>query len=143
MKQHGELKDPADDPMVTLPNPRRPEHGLTQIGYQLFSDCGLTMLSWGEISLEQHTQLLVERTPAFRSTVVAPSGAGTLEGRDDVLWLGFDGPQGSVIACFGFQHTDNDFFFDNVSVPIGESPPGRPMSTSVPSGSFAECNIST
>jgi hypothetical protein len=122
----GQRKAAADDPDVILPDPGRPENDLTQLGYQMFTACGLTVLSWGGVSLEQHMQLLVERAPVFGGTVVNPAGAGSLRGRDDGLWVGFEGPRGSVIAYFAIHRGDggdfSDFVLNNVMNPVAELP---------------------
>ncbi|MCK0177620.1 hypothetical protein [Mycolicibacterium sp. F2034L] len=108
-------KSASTDPQVTLSDPVRPADDLTQKGYQLFKACGLTALSWAEMPLEQHSRLLFNRLPVFHTTVVNPAGGGALGGRDDGIWMGYEGPRGSVISYHAFPDGDSDFLFDNVT----------------------------
>ena len=53
----------AADAAVILPDPGLPEDDPKQLGYQALKACGLTILSFGNLSLEKHTQLLLETSP--------------------------------------------------------------------------------
>lgn len=107
---------------AVLPDPGLPEHDLTQLAYQGFKACGLTILSYGNVSLEQHTQLALNHVPALRNSEVKPIGGAFLAGRDD-LWIGFEGPRGSVIAYFVLGGSDGDFIHDSILKPMSALPP--------------------
>lgn len=118
----GSRKSPSQDGTVTLPDPGFPDGDLTQLGYKLFEACGLTYVSYGPIGIEDHVRLLVDHAPAFSTTVASLSGSGTLGGRDDSAWIGFAGPEGSVVAYFAFPDADSGFLLEKVGDPIATMP---------------------
>lgn len=87
----GATKTGSDAPTVNMASPGRSEHDLDQIGWEFFNGCGLTLLSYGELEIERHLALVLERLPMLRDTVVAPVGFGTPAGRDDGVWLAYNG----------------------------------------------------
>lgn len=111
----------AGDATVTLPDPGLTEHDLRQLAYRAFSAFGMTLLSFANLKLEQLTRLLLQHAPVFGDTIVRPSGFGSPAGHDDSLWIGFEGPHGSVIAYFA--SSDGDFVNTNVLMPMSALPP--------------------
>ena len=115
---------PSDDKTRTLPNPGLPEGNPTQISYELLKACGLSLVSYGRLPLDQHVSLLLERIPLFRDTVASPLCAGHLAGRDDAIWTAYDGTSGSAIVFFAVgAASDVDFVQHSVLKPMATLPP--------------------
>ncbi|MEZ7240284.1 hypothetical protein QYS60_21265 [Rhodococcus sp. GXMU-t2271] len=111
---------PSGDATARLPDPGLDENNPMQLAYDLFKACGITILSFGNLSLEQLARLLLQDAPIFGDTVVRPHGIGFLAGHDDRPWIGFEGPQGSVIAYFAASGGD---FMHDVLMPMSALPP--------------------
>ncbi len=114
------VNPPAGDPSVYLQDPGGAETDLPQLAYGLLKACGLTIMSFGQIPLAQLTGLLLQFAPAFRSTEVRGAGVGFLGGEDGKLWMGFEGPHGSLIAYCGI--VDGDFTQSEVLKPVSSMP---------------------
>lgn len=111
----------ADDGRTTLSDPGLPDGNLTQLSYEGFKACGLTVLSYGELPLHDHVRLLLEHAPAFRGTEVRPLGGGIIGGDDRNLWIGLQGPRGSVVAFYALG-SDGDFVQHSVLKPMSALP---------------------
>lgn len=106
----------SDDERTTLSDPGLPDDNLTQLSYKGFKACGLTVLSYGELPLQEHVRLLLAHAPAFRDTEVRPVGGGTIGGDDHKLWIGLEGPLGSVVSFFALSSDSNFVGFIQHSV---------------------------
>ncbi|MCK0177629.1 hypothetical protein [Mycolicibacterium sp. F2034L] len=116
-----ERKSASDDPKVRLPDPCRPDDDQKQLAYRMFDACGLTVLSWGPLSLERLVEMLLAVAPEFRHSEISAGGAGSLPGHDG-MWLGLDGPSGSLIAYFVTGGDDGQKVVDHVLDPIQQLP---------------------
>lgn len=96
------------DEHTTLTDPGLPGGNLTQLSYEGFKACGLTVLSYGALPLQEHVRLLLAQAPAFRRTEVRPMGGGIIDGDDRKLWIGLEGPLGSVVAFYALG-SDTEF----------------------------------
>lgn len=117
----GGVNPAAGDPSVFLPDPGLDDEDLAQLGYNLMKACGLTILAFGQYPLEQLVGLLLQHAPAFGNTEVRPAGIGSIAGHDDKLWMGFEGPYGSLIAFFAVG--GGDFVQEEVLRPVSSMVP--------------------
>ena len=112
------------DEKATLADPGLPDGNLTQLSYQGFKSCGLTVLSYGALPLQAHVRLLLAQAPAFRRTEVRPMGGGIIDGDDRKLWIGLEGPLGSVVAFYalGSDSAFAEFIQHSVLKPMSTLP---------------------
>lgn len=114
----------SGDKTRTLPNPGLPEGNPTQLGYELLKACGLSLVSYGPLPLDQHISLLLDRVPLFGDTVASPLCAGHLAGRDDAIWTAYDGANGSAVVFFAVgAASDVHFVQHSVLKPMATLPP--------------------
>ncbi|SEH46757.1 hypothetical protein SAMN04489835_0140 [Mycolicibacterium rutilum] len=116
----GSDKPASTDLQVPLVNPGLPDDDAKQLAYRMFHACGLTLLSWGPRPLDEHVQGLLATAPAFRDTELSDAGAAELPGVEG-MWLGFEGPAGSMIAFF-VTGGEGQGIIDNLLKPIQRMP---------------------
>lgn len=116
----GATTPPAGDPSVSLPDPGGSENDISQIAFNLLSTCGLSIMCFAPLPLEQLAGQLLQYAPAFRDTDVRGVGVGILRSADNRLWIGFDGQYGSLIVYFGID--DADFNLNEVIKPMSSMP---------------------
>jgi len=106
----GGVTAPVAGPIVRLPNPGLPEDDPLQICFKMFDAMGMVLISFGPVPLEHLTQTLLAGAPVFRDTTANPAVGGLISGRD-IMWIAFDGPQGSAVAVFSVAAGDSDVEF--------------------------------
>lgn len=110
------VNPPAGDPSVVLPDPGGPTDDLRQMAYQLFKSCGLAVLMFGQLPLEHLVGVALHNVPALRNTEVR-GGVGFLIGHEGKLWMGYEGPWGSLVVYFGGDG-DGEFIRLEVLKPV-------------------------
>jgi hypothetical protein len=101
-----------------LRDPGLPDSDLNQIGYSLFTACGLTLMLFGPGSLEDCFAAVSKAAPVFLDTRALGTGVGTLGNRDDGYWMGYEGPLGAAVAYFCLLECDLHYVRINIMDPL-------------------------
>jgi hypothetical protein len=107
---------------VSLADPGRPEGDLTQTGYKLFDACGLSYVAYGSGTLAELFEQVKVAAPVFADSIATPSGLGSFRGKDDSMWVGYEGPAGAVLALHCFPDADGMFLITAVMDPLRRLP---------------------
>ena len=115
----------VDDVSGDMWNPGLPERDITQAAYAMMQTLEVTWLVYGPGSLEECFRAVLTVAPVFRETKGVGLGIGSIGGRTDSFWMGFQGRHGAVMAyyCSGASWTeDHRFLLDEIVRPLGNLP---------------------
>jgi tetratricopeptide (TPR) repeat protein len=115
----------VDDVSGDMENPGLPDQDLTQAAYSMMQTLEVTWLVYGPDSLAECFRAVSAVAPVFLQTQGVGLGVGSIGGRTDSFWLGFQGRHGSVLAYFCNSASwvqDHPFLLDEVVRPLGNLP---------------------
>ena len=112
----------SQEQSVFLNDPGLPDSDLTQLGYQLFKDCGCTYIVFGKSNISDCFNALSSVAPVFLNTKVTNIGLGIINGQENSGWVGFESNEGSVIAYFVFPEDDSDFSITQIAMRLKNLP---------------------